>query len=474
MLHKIGITKCNKKNLIFFNNFSISRKINFLKDCSKLNNIVSFMVSHEILEVNISDCIDNNDSVYINNQSFVNIFFKLNYKIIYSYEGSNNLQIFYDESYHTTLVKVPSYIDGNSLKQMLKFKKLKINFYIENIDTTLLDDSSILVTPYILVDIDYFKGHTLAYILKQNSLQNSIFISLEDGSNLVQKTFDLNTTYFNLTWTLFGNELAYLTDTTKLQSIFINNISSKKVKEINLSSDIKTIDSFCFIDNENIIVSAKRFNAFELYKLNSRTNKFDVFLNCIEDISHVKPKFSITSAKLFFIAKREDADYLCCIDTNGYSIRYICNCSNILDYSVSYTGEYAVLLTKVDENTKKAILVKTSDGSKKKLNLFDGPISIKNVEFSRRSNIVALIVNDKDYDDVYVYNVVSNKLNNITRNKPNTMISSLTFNSLGTTIYYSSNESGFFNVYSYNINSSKRDRILNCSCTDIYCTYKSL
>lgn len=468
MLHKIGIEKCSRKNIKFFSILSPTKKISTLKNQNTINSIISIMVVCDVIDTEIIDFNDNISNDYnLNAISTINVLLRLNYKMIYHSREDKKLQVINDIDYHITQIKVRSYLEGSSIKQLNHLKKLKISSFVENIDATIVDENNVMINPYLLVDIGYIKSFTLAYIFSQGSSQNNIFISYEDGTKLTQLTFSSSVKYKNLCWSLFSNEVAYLTNEDNYTSINLFNVNSKKNKKIPLHFNFDYISSFCYTSNENMLLCAKSSNSYDLYRLNITTNKIEKIFNASNELNKYKPKFSLKQQKIYFILEEKENQSLCCINLNGLDFKKISQNTKILDYSVSYDEKYVVVLDRYKDDIDKLYLVSLDTNKKRELNIFNKKHIIKKAIFSNKKNELGLIINMDNKDDIYIYDLDDMSIRNLTRNEEGINICDFSFNIGSDTIYYASDERCSYDINSIDLNLYKKSNLISSGCDKV-------
>lgn len=467
MLHKIGISKCNKNKLKYFKIYSPFEKITLDSGFKPINNIVSFMVSPKVIDLDVLDFILSSKS------ALVNVSVELTYKIIYSSKDSKNLHIIDHKCYHIIKIKMPYYIDGLTIHQLLNLKRIKIEIYIEDVSISLQGNKLILISPYILTEVVTLPDYVLALNIEMFNGENNLFVSFKDGSRLVQKTFSRNIKYKNLSWCPYNTEIGYLSNEGGQFGLYTLNIKNKNPFKIKLDFHLGEIQSFCYTSNDTIAFSSLSNEVYEIYIINTKTMAIRKLTNSIHGFSCISPKFNSKSKKIFFVNKQPDGDYLSSINEDGMELNFICKKPYIADFNIHSSGDYIVLLANDNTtDTYKTFIVDSNGINEREIICLKEKHTIKKVLFCPERDFLALCISYDGRDNIYFYDLKTNYVRNITQNKEGVYISDFSFSFSGNILYYSCSKRGNYDVYSISLDDFNVKSIINCFSKNISLVYK--
>lgn len=477
MLHKIGLSKCIKDKLKYFKVYSPIEKITIDSCYKPIDNIVSLMISTKILEIDVINSILNlkEDSSKRCKTSFVNICLEVTFKIIYSSKDSKNLHIIDHKCCHVIKVEISSFIDGLTIQQLLNLKRVKPEVYIEDISVTLQNNRNLLISPFMLCEVLILPDYVLAYNIEMFNGENNLFVSYNDGSRLLQKTFNKNISYRNLTWCPLNTEIAYLSNEAGLYELYTLNINNRTPTKIKLDFHLGEVHSFCYTSNDTIVFSCVSNNIFELYSVNIKTLNTKKITNSMHGFSCLHPKFENYSNNIFFINKNPDGDFLASINEKGLDLNLICKKPCILDFSIHSSGKYVALLAK-DEMKKinRAFIINSNGLNERNIVCIKQSHNIKKIAFSPEKFFLALCISYDNKDDIYFYDLKTNYARNITRNNSGIYISDFSFNFSGDKLYYSCSKRGNYDIYTIDLETFDTQSIINCFSKNISLVYKGI
>lgn len=479
MLHKIGLCKCNKNSIKYFTITSPSEKIILDSLWNPIKTIVSFMISNKILNIDVMDFLSiKNSSNYLYNYSMVNVFIEITYKVLYSSKDNKTLHVINHKSYHVVQVKIPSYLEGFSIRQLLDLKRLKGEVFIEDVHLTIENERTLMINPYIITNILPLPDYTLGYIFEMDSGENNIFVSFNDGSRLLQKTFTKNIRYKNLSWCPFTNEISYLCNNNNFFEIYTLNIHNSSQMKIKVDFNIDDIHSFCYLSNNEIILSAANNNNFDIYKINTRTVAMTKLTNAFSGHSFICPKYSHTLNIILFIQKNTDCNYLCSISTNGLDLSYLTKKKFIEDFIFDNEGKYVAYIGQTDAECgidyNNAYIINYKTLQENKINILNDPYKIKKILFYPSKDYLALCINFNNRDDIFLYDINTCYVKNLTNNSEGIYICDFSFDFLGETLYFASNDRGNYDIYMIDLDTRTKKTLINCFSKNVLLIYKNI
>lgn len=487
-LSKLNLSKyfsfCNINNNITFNNKNIT-----------LEKIISVFVSHQILSFRIIDTINGYSSEGYSSQGahmVVDILFQE--KIIYSENNINSqANVLNLEFFHSAMIPLPNDIDGISIYKLLNINRLKPLVHVYGTSNIPLDDYSLYNTIYSLVEVQYLPTYQLCYTTFDHINISKIFTSFKDGSNCTLRESFKFSKIHALKWSPNGDMIAYCKVVNHCKILYMSNFknSFKFNKEIVLA---KNIAEFYWVDNHSIIYTSSLDNQSNIYSLNIKNNTLTKLTFNKPDTICQKPICYLNenhpNKKIMFIRDNGNSKLLYEMDIKGLQLSIIYNTKNIYDYTLSHDNSYiACLVNDVFENIKNEETIVTQDFFNKEsnfqliiLDLFTKkeisvaiPISylkISKVIHKPFDSKFIFIVSFQHKDDIYYFDYISNSLFNLTENEDDSFISDMAMNNMGDTLYYASNELGFYNIFTYDFNNQEKRHIISTNSLDVKLDYR--
>jgi hypothetical protein len=327
-LEKIGVNKCIDDKIKYYNKFHKSQNI-------YINNPNLEQISSTIVECNI---VSYN---LLENINMFKVLMKFSVKIIYSTTADPSLYIYDKEFLTVQYISLPSFIDGVSTNNLYLQKKIKIESFIENISSKLINNNRVLVDFYIILNLKINSDFYIAYVIN-DKFGDNIFLSFSNGQNLTQKTFSVNSKFKNLIFSKSSSNLFYIDNAGELSKLCYLNFSSKKrnlVKsDFNLNDQNiclnKNVDNFVFKDKNTILLTCKDDYKSLLYSYNIKKDELKGLSVLGVNSNYLFPYYDDNKKVIYFLSDIDNIRCLCLIDQrNNFDIIY--NFSNVVYYTVS-------------------------------------------------------------------------------------------------------------------------------------------
>lgn len=486
----------NKLNPMDYFSFSnISNTITSHNRDVALEKIISFFISYKILSFRLVDTISGDSPEgYLSQGSHIIVDIIFQEKIIYSETKINSkANVLKYDLYHSVAVPIPKSIDGTSTYTLLNINRIKPVVHIYGVSNIHLDTYSLYNTIYSIVELQYIPTFQLCYGTFDYLKISKIFTSFKDGTHytLVE---DFKFTKINhLKWSPKGDIIAYCKLINQCNILCINNLkaSLKSNRELVLC---KNICEFSWGDNNSILYTSSLENKNNIYSLNIKNNAitkltFNMPGTICSKLLCYDTEVNSTK-KIMFIRDTSSSKLLYEMDFNGLNLNVVCNLKNIYDYTLSHdkffiaclTNEYNEGMTK-DEGTLlmelhnieplwKLVIFDRLTEKSMEVTIPNSPSKISKIIHKPFDTKFIFIASFKLKDDIYSFDYMSNSLLNLTENADNFLISDITISNTGHILYYSSNELGYYNIFSYNFNTQGKNHIVSTNSLDVKLEYR--
>ncbi|MFD3156304.1 hypothetical protein ACFIJ5_05510 [Haloimpatiens sp. FM7330] len=474
MLHKIGICRCKSEGMKYFTQDCISQKIRLDDNLPDIDYIVSSMVDYEIISVDTIKTIKgkSNDEKYSSGKKAV-VKIKFKQKIMYiSKIQDENVHIFENYFYHSVFVVIPERIEGTDTKALVKFKKLKPIAYIEDIITKNIGVRAILNYIHVLFEIKYIPTYELCYTIHSSFKNSNIFTCFSDGSNNIQNTFYEKEKVMMPKWSQVGKEIAFLCYKKKENQLCILNPQTSFIKTITDKRKFALIKDFCWIDNENIIFSGKIKENFELFSINIRTLNYKQLTFSSKGVENFKPKYLSKYNKIVFLRKENRKNSLWQMDRYDGDCKEINSLFNAKDFCFTIDGNHIASIIKFSTCSCGVVILNLKCHEENMVKIPDGINLVKKISCSPSSNLIAFLGGNCNKDDIYVYNLDKNSLENLTNNNKGIKIKDFTWSPEGDKIYYSSNGLQYYNISGILLSNLEKFQLTNIEAENIELSYR--
>jgi Tol biopolymer transport system component len=280
-------------------------------------------------------------------------------------------------------------------------------------------------------------------------------------------------------WSPNGQLIAYLSIYGGKCMLSLVDVKSFSKCEITNPEIFDTVSSYCWSsDGRKILFSGVKNNCKDLYSIDITSLKWIQLTNGNGSIKSYKPQCSSDGNKIAFLRSISNIPNLWISDINGFNGRQVSSCGYIKDFDWLDDGKKLIFASGKGNSPDELYTIDTDTMDTKKLLGSDCIYMKRCIKVSPDKQYLAFIGTRYDenciskINNIYVYEFKSKSLVNMTRNLYDAKISDLAWKIDSSKIYYSSNELGYYNVYSISLNDFCKDQLTNLEASNIELSYR--
>lgn len=483
MIKDLGLSDSITEDLQYFSSCNLSNKLNLPCSSSSSENILSIIVSHKIIASRVVDTMRGHSfEGYKSSGKGIALDIVFYEKILFKDGHSSRVNMVNYDFYNSTIIQMPSKIEGTFIDKLFNMNKLKANIHTHAVSLCNIDATSLLNNIYSTVYIKYYPTYELCYSTKDSFNNSKIFLAYNDGTNPLLKLQITFGEIIYLKWSPDGQAIAYLKSMNSHNILCLYNIS----KNINFSDSnenilLKDIKEFIWKDNFTIIYLYNNNINEDIYSLNIKTNKITQLTFTYNSASYESLVYNKHLNKLLFIKNIKEKRLLYEMNINGLEFKQSSSIEYIYDFVFSYDNRFIAVIV---DSTKNSSITNLSD-KKNDLVIIDLQTNIEayfieDLQYINIKKIISCNEHPKfifigSYgckDDIFILNYDEKKIINITNNVDDISIDDIVCNTDGTVLYYTSNELGFYNIYSFNFMEMNRKHIVSTNAVHIKLDYR--
>lgn len=466
MIHKMGLTKCPYPYLKYFDVATPEQRIALPGCQGEAGKITSVLVGTQVMELEVEDTIPTRrqqQGVEINRQATVNYTMKLSFKLLYSTSHHSQMMVEEQTIRYMGHIQIPYYIDGTSIRQLHYQNKLKIEVFVEDVNVNPIKEGVVMLSPYVIVNLDYTKSPSLALVLGDELGQDNIYLAKEGGRKLLQRTSDMKTKHTKLRWSLYGQGLCYMKD--KEPSRIYRVTPGNQEKEVfEFSPEIEQLRDYRFIGQEQLVVAGTRGTRTQLYQYDLQAKTMGVLTHAIEGESHTYPIYAMATDTVFFIKEGGIGGYrLCRVHLKTLRLEELACYEKSFWYRPTYDGKRVVIY----QGDRAMHLLDTENLEDDLLDLELGKATIKFMCLAPRQNVMALVLEHEGVEQIGIYDMEKRLLRILREYPVHVTIAHLGFDALGETLHIGCSDRGQFDLYTLDLQSKDVRLAYQCDAASI-------
>jgi Tol biopolymer transport system component len=493
LIKKNGISKCSKKNIGYFTQFTSCEKIEV--SCSKpdINHIISVIVDPKIISTRI---VNTPKGISAEGQHLTGkklcIEIQLNQKIMYVADSPNqSVHAVENTAYCSTYIIVPDCIDGSDPNNLLVSSLLRTEVYVEDISVQQLGKRKIDKKVYLLIQTEVAPTYKICCTEEHNCTRSNLFALYQDGTFKKQLTDFKDCKVFNPQWSPSGQSIAFLLKYKDYCSLCITSLKSSEAKHLTDPYTFPFISSYCWSVNNNTIYFASYIeNKKEIFSINPFTLEWKQLTYGNSKCRSFKPKCSPDGTKIAFLKSIYDKVNLYTMNMNGLSTKQLTTEGYIKDFSWSHDCSSIVCITGNEGfpyTNKKHNPNQTLEDSLKEDGIFivdttscdtnpilepKNSLKIRKLEYSPNNNYISFVGKRFSCEDIYLYDLLKCKLINLTNHSSDIKIDDYTWKADSSSIYFSANDLVYINLYHVSLCDMVKTQVSNTTADGMQVSYR--
>ncbi|HUV84384.1 MAG TPA: hypothetical protein VMV86_01680, partial [Methanosarcinales archaeon] len=377
--------------------------------------------------------------------------------------------IFYKSAY----IVLPPFIEGTDPELLFKNNMLKPKLTIEDVYYARLGKRSIFKNICIFAELQFIPTFELCYSSYHNCTKSELFLCHENGSFNTQVTQTKSKKNIKPCWSPNGNQIAYLSGTQEGYSLFNFNIKNNSHKMLFPHNFFDNISSFSWLkDSQQILFSAVKNESKELYLLNIANNKHQQITQGSGLIKSYYPKASPDGCHVAYLRS-----YTCLVDlwysdVQGKNPIKITTTGAVRDYDWLSDSKGLVYIDNKNECCCEIYMIKLKEQYSSCIVKCDSLYGCKSLAVSPDGCYIAFVGTNKCSDDIYIYNMHTEKLHNITNHQNSIKINSIAWKIDSSKIYYAAKEFTYYNIYSVDIANKCKEYLTNTTSSYMQLSYR--
>lgn len=468
---------CKCKEYKYFTQFVAMEKIRVPCKKPDIEQIISVIVDPEIISAKVINTMRgvSREGQYLSGKKIV-VELKIKQKILYVADvRKQSIHGIENEFYQSAYIVIPKFIEGTSPEILLKNKLLQPKLKVEDVYFKALDKRNIFKNITLYLEYCYIPDYEICYSHHNNCTSSNLWVIHENGDCNIQITYDEENKNIKPIWSPNGQEIAYLSNLMGKYMLYTMSLKNLSKRQLTFPDSFDSISSYCFTaDGKKIIFSAVQNNCKEIFSVDINSTKWQQLTKGNGLINSYKPKSSPDGSKIAFLKSVNNVSNLWISDINGFNGKQITNCGYIKDFDWLYNNKLVYISGK--GNTPDTIFfVNLNSLEIKKIPNCEDIYVKKCLKVSPDNRYIAFIgmkCNKNDIDDIYIYEISTKTIINITENSYGANISDLVWKIDSSKIYYSSNELGYYNIYSISLRDFYKQQLTNTTASNIQLSYR--
>ena len=489
-IKKGSIRKCHK-DIFYFNQFICEE--NIVIPCKKpdVENIMSVIVDPEIISMRVVNTPKgtSEEGQHLTGKK-ISIELRLRQKIMYvSQTAVQSVHVVENECYKSVYVVVPRVMAGCKPEELLKNKYLKAEIVVENTSATKIDERNIYKTVLLYIKVQVVSCYTLCYTENHNCHESCLYIAYEDGTRKKEITCCDDYKILSPKWSPCGQRIAFICYDKHSSFLCISDIKVFNTKQITDPYVIKYISSFSWgADGNSILFTGYLKKNKEIFVINLNTLDWKQLTYGECGCNSFMAKCSTDGGKIGYLKTIEESTNLYLMKKNGLGTKKLTFTGNIKEFVWEY-GSYRIACVSTGSHEEEAsreedfalgcskkgdevFILDTIDCHKEPLNISKYSLKIKSIKFSIDNQFISFIGETDGIEDIYIYDLIKNDLINLTDNDYGINIVDYDWKTDSSTIYYSSNELSYYNVYTVTLWDKMKTQISNATASNIKLAYR--
>ncbi|WMJ80623.1 hypothetical protein RBU49_17750 [Clostridium sp. MB40-C1] len=466
--------KANYTKHDFFKNCSIGEQLQI--DCKKplVKNVLSTINESEVIYFKIIDTIvgKSYESQFLSGKAFVAII-KIRQKILY--EADNNeksVHVIENQLYKCVHVVIPELIEGTDPKKLVKNKLLRYNAEIEYV-SVINSSNYIFINIFLKVTINTIPTYEICCCECKNDDSSKMYIMYDDGSYSIEMAKYDNAKIIKPTWSPNGNYIAFLLRQHNMCRFYVINFRELMTEKILNSPNFNNINEYCWIKGTNkVVISSTLNNKKDLYLIDLNTLKYKQ-LTFGDGLSMSLSPKSLSENNILFLKSTSNISDIWSIDIEGQNTKKITKCGYIKEFNCSQDGKEITYVFGKGGNVDYIYIIDVSTGKAKLIIDREDIIRKKKIKISPNGRYISFIGKKNDILNIYVFDRNTEIIKCITCYYSRYIkICDYTWKIDSRKIYYTSNELGYYNVYSIDLQTNNKEQLTNSTALNSYIYYR--
>ena len=476
MLQKIGIKKCNSTDLKYFKSSYTNEKLSLKKDMPDIDHIVSFMVEPTVNNIRILNTIDRKSAE--GNKAFgkyvqLDILFKE--KILYvPRENDNDLQYIERTYYESCSVAISEKIEGTNIEYLLNINRLPCHVSIEDVSIQLFNERTLLINVYYIAELKYVQTYELAYISKETNNKTSLYLNYCDGTKPIEKFQVRKHKCISPKWSENGVDIGFLSNEHGNFLLYVINSKTRNIKCITEYYEFNRVIDYTWKDKNTVIFSGILEESIDLFSINIITKELKQLTISPDFVNNYKPRYSRERNSIAFLRDVKTCKNLWEVNCNGEEQRKLTDVENIKEFCWTYKSRYIAAACKGDKNTENIVIIDMEFDDQYDVNIPVKYSKIGKICASPIDDIISFVgINEENHiEDIFIYIIKKRKLIQLTHYNESVNISSMVWKIDGEIIYFSTNELGYYNIFSMEIKRNTKRHICATNSSYIELDYR--
>ncbi|MBW4829548.1 MAG: hypothetical protein KZY61_01850 [Clostridiaceae bacterium] len=462
----------------FFSSYNICDK--FKIDCEKprIKQIISTINEPEII---YSKIINTLKGVSCGGQflsgKIVVVLIKVRQKIFYEADADNDEKSVYvieNELYKYCYVVIPELIEKMSPEDLLRSKLLQYSIKIEDASAIKINSSTIFTSLTMQLIVNFIPTCELCYSEYDDNGNSGLYMMYEDGSRKIKIMKKEGTKILKPSWSPSGESIAMLLGGSEKYKLYIMDFKNLSLKKLLTPLNVNYISDYCWTkDSRKILFTGVCHDSKDIYMVDFDVLKYRKLTFSERLTKSYSPKELSKNKIMVFLKSTSNIVNIWAKDICGCNTRQVTNCGYIKEFDCSGNGENIIYV--FDKGGKSDLIYNICmANNQESLKVGCNDISIKKeIKFSPNDRFISFIgIKDNIYN-IYVYDNEDNDLYNITNHYINSIvIQNYIWKIDSTKIYYTLNDLGYYNIYSIDLVTGKREQLTNGTTSNTYICYR--
>lgn len=461
----------------FFSNFNFFEKFKINNKKVKIKNIISIINQPEIVYYKVIDTPKglSYEGQFLSGKAII-FLIKLKQKMLY--EANNNdksIHVIKNELYKYAYTVIPELVEGTDPGILLKKKLLQYDVKIEASWAKNLSYYSVFNNFNIKLKVRFIPTYELACCQSDETENKELCIMYKDGSHKtpIIKKQDLIMT--KPSWCPSGESIAVLIEEkNKNNRIYIINFRDLCIKKIPLPMKVDYITNYSWTrDSKKIFITGVFKENKDIYILDLYTLKYKQLTLEKGLTTNFSPKELSKNKTVAFLKSTSNIVDIWIKDINGYNNRQITKCGYIKEFNCSKDGKNIIYV--FNKNSKADLIynINIADNKSSLVVEYSDIIVKKKIKFSSNERFISFIGKMNNVYNIYVYDIFKKKLYNVTKYYLSSInIKNYDWEINSTKIYYTANDLGYYNIYSIDLYTLRKEQLSNSTSSDIDICYR--